>query len=49
MEYKIYKLQFTTGVHLGKRSLEDAGYTLCADTIFSAMCHEFVKQGETGL
>ena len=34
---------------MGKRSLEDAGYTLCADTIFSAMCHEFVKQGETCL
>ncbi len=46
MKYKIYKFQFTTGVHLGKDSLEDGEYTLCADTIFSALCQECLKQGK---
>lgn len=46
MAYKVYKLEFTTGVHFGKRSIEDAEYSLAADTIFSALCHEFIKQGQ---
>lgn len=45
MAYKVYKLKFTTGVHFGRRTLEDAECTLGADTLFSALCHEFVKQG----
>lgn len=45
MEYKIYKLHFKTGVHFGKNSLESTGFTIGADTFFSAMCHEFLKQG----
>ena len=45
MEYKIYKFNFTAGVHFGGNSLEDGGYTLCADTIFSALCQECLKQG----
>ncbi len=49
MEYKIYKFEFTTGVHFGKKSLDDTEYTLCADTIFSAMCQECLKQGNQQL
>lgn len=45
MEYKIYKFNFTTGVHFGKRNVDDAEYTFGADTLFSAMCQEFIKQG----
>lgn len=45
MEYKIYKLHFNTGVHFGKNSLEDTDYTICADTFFSALCQEYLKQG----
>lgn len=49
MEYRIYKFEFTTGVHFGKKSLADAEFTLCADTLFSAMCHEYLKQGQAEL
>lgn len=45
MEFKIYKFDFTTGVHFGKRNVDDAEYTFGADTLFSAMCHEYLKQG----
>lgn len=45
MEFKIYQFNFTTGVHFGKRTVDDAEYTLGADTIFSAMCQEYLKQG----
>lgn len=45
MEYKIYKFKFTTGVHFGKRNVDDAEYTFGADTLFSAMCQEYLKQG----
>lgn len=45
MEYKIYKFNFTAGVHFGESSLEDGGFTLCADTLFSALCQERLKQG----
>lgn len=44
MKYKIYKFEFITGVHFGKRALEDAEYSLGADTIFSAVCQELVKK-----
>lgn len=44
MKYKIYKFEFITGVHFGKRALEDAEYSLGADTIFSAICQELVKK-----
>lgn len=47
MEYKAYKMQFTNGVHLGKTALEDSEYSICADTIFSALCQEALKQSES--
>ncbi|MDO4523072.1 MAG: type III-A CRISPR-associated RAMP protein Csm4, partial [Eubacteriales bacterium] len=43
MKYQIYKLKFSTGVHLGNRSLEEAEYLLMADTLFSALCQEYLK------
>lgn len=46
MKYKIYKLNFTTGVHFGNNTLESCEITLCADTIFSAICHEIAKRNE---
>lgn len=46
MKYKIYKFEFAGGVHFGKSSLEDSEYTFYADTLFSALCKEAVKEGE---
>lgn len=46
MQYKIYRLAFQGAVHFGKNSLEDMGYTFCADTLFSALCIEALKQGQ---
>lgn len=40
MNYKIFKFSFKTGVHFGQGSLADGEFTLGADTIFSALCHE---------
>jgi CRISPR-associated protein Csm4 len=45
MNYKIYKLAFSGAVHFGKKTLDDAEYTFCADTLFSALCQEAVKDG----
>lgn len=45
MKYTGYKLDFKTAVHFGAGHLEDAGHTLYADTIFSALCHEAVSNG----
>lgn len=49
MQYKIITMQFPAGVHFGQRNLEDAGYELYADTIFSALCNEIVQDGEESL
>ena len=49
MKYKLYKLSFHGAVHFGKNSLDNGEYTFCADTLFSALCHEAVKIGEATL
>ncbi len=49
MEYTIYKFKFITGVHFGNGDLEDAEIVLHADTIFSALCQEAVKDNEQTL
>lgn len=46
MEYYIYRLEFQGAVRFGRRALEDAEYTFGADTLFSALCQEAVKQGD---
>ena len=45
MDYSIYRLKFTAPVHFGKNSLSDSEYTLCSDTVFSALCMEAVQMG----
>lgn len=49
MNYVIYKLKFTAPVHFGKKLLSDSEFTLCSDTIFSAMCLEAVQMGKAQL
>ena len=44
MEYKICKLQFSTGLHIGKGMLTDGEPIFMADTFFSALCHEQVAK-----
>lgn len=46
MKYQIFKLHFTTSVHFGEGGLMQAGSTLHADTLFSALCVEAVKMGD---
>lgn len=47
MNYCLFKLKFTTPVHFGTgesaHSLESAGMTFCADTLFSALCITALK------
>lgn len=45
MEYKLYKLKFQSAVHFGKKNLDDSEYSCCADTLFSALCHEALRMG----
>jgi CRISPR-associated protein Csm4 len=45
MERRIYKLTFKGSVHFGNTSLEDAEFTLHADTVFSALLIEALKIG----
>ena len=46
MEYAIYKLDFSTGVHFGTGTLNQTEYTLAADQLFSALYIEAVKMGK---
>lgn len=45
MKYAVYKLHFSTGIHIGNRALTDGEYTINSDTIFSALCQEALKAG----
>lgn len=49
MNYVIYKLRFLTPVHFGKKALNDTEYTLGADTLYSALCHEAINNSEDTL
>ncbi len=46
MKSVIYKMEFTTPVHFGLGSLSDAGISFCADTLFSALYTEALKEGK---
>lgn len=46
MDYRVYRLEFQSAVHFGRNSLEDGEYVFCADTLFSALCHEALKRGQ---
>ena len=39
MEYKICKLQFSTGLHIGKGMLTDGEPIFMADTFFFSLCY----------
>lgn len=45
MEYNIYKLRFKTAVHLGENNLSKSSNVIFADTLFSALCTEAIKEG----
>lgn len=49
MNYCLYKLRFTTPLHAGSgesaKSLDSSCTTLCADTLFSALCHTALTAG----
>lgn len=49
MNYCLYKLKFTTPLHIGESDRADALGTsrmaFCADTLFSALCHTAVSTG----
>lgn len=49
MNYCLYKLRFTTPLHAGAgdsaKSLDSSCMTLCADTLFSALCHTALSAG----
>lgn len=50
MQFTIYRLHFSIGVHFGAGSLWDSMNTLPADTFFSALCQEaLARSGETEL
>ena len=49
MEYQVYKVIFSNGVHFGNGSLGGAEYTFCAATLFSAPSQRAVRLGEETL
>ena len=44
MKYAVYRLEFPNGVHLGTTSLDESNYSFSADTLFSALYLEAVRQ-----
>ena len=49
MEYQLYQFRFLSGVHFGSGSLDQSEYTLCADTLFSALCQVAARIGKEAL
>ena len=47
MKYRVLKLRFQTAVHFGTGGLTTTGYTVMADTLFSALCVEAVRDGRS--
>lgn len=45
MEYSVYKLKFSGGVHFGDGMLDESDVGFCADTLFSALYIEAIKAG----
>jgi len=52
MNYFLYKLKFLTPVHFGEsnsaQSLVESKAVLCADTLFSALCHTALQMQDSG-
>lgn len=49
MIYQLYKLSFSTGVHIGDGTLYGSRNTFGADVLFSALCIEAVKRGDKSI
>jgi len=54
MNYFLCKLRFITPLHIGDsesaRSLDSSNMTICADTLFSALCHTaLLTDGKAGI
>lgn len=49
MKYKIYRFSFKTAVHFGGGSLSDGNIAFHADSLFSALCLETVKNSQSEL
>jgi len=54
MNYFLCKLRFITPLHIGDsesaRSLDTSNMTICADTLFSALCHTaLLAEGDAGI
>lgn len=45
MDYKVYKLTFPNGIHVGTGELSSSDITVHSDTLFSAMCIEALAIG----
>lgn len=45
MNYKLYKLMFDNGIHIGDGTLSSSMRAIYADTLFSAMCIEVLSIG----
>ena len=43
---RIVKIRFSGSVHFGEGLLESSGQSICADTLFSAICHEIILSGD---
>ncbi len=46
MKYIVYKMAFQTGVHFGTGMLNETRNRFLADTLYSALCIEALKQGK---
>ena len=44
MDYFVYKMYFSTPVHIGNGTLASSENTIMADTLFSALCCETGNQ-----
>lgn len=49
MNYRVYKFVFDGMVHFGNAHIEDSNYTFMADTLFSALCHEAIRDKDTSV
>ena len=39
LDYAVFKMRFLAPLHAGGKNLTDAGFSINADTLFSALCH----------
>ena len=50
MKHRLYKMKFLSSVHFGNGMLSDGELSICADTLFSGLCHEIIKkEGVSGV